>query len=661
MASIVTSSAIINFINNHQFIDTTIGKQVYDSSIEEKCNVNDLQEIVNNILRGVFPLVDESHEKVSNDISQTIISSEISRVIHEIRSQMACKAERGRDAEERLRGIFSTLSSYRWTTQLLLVLAAFAQQYGEFWYISKDPSEGGNALLKGLSSLKKKLISDKKAEKEVPLNEVVVDLLDWTNSLVNLEKLVTQHRGKRVPILAEAFRTMPKWSCQAIIAIVAAGDYFAWLMDDDKSAEPLELHTLASSVLALLWDCKREIDRIDRIDRMKEYHKYVEKVKATGDIVDFLNSLLTAKDSFQDPIVTGPNDKPVRFELFSKKSVLLIISHLKISMDDIETLRIIYEDPQRLRKSPKEDDQEDSNNPIQTEKETLYELVWIPIVDGRLKDWEALPNLKSLMPWAYRVDPQRMNTWAPKYIKEEWHFKRETMVVVLDSHGRVENTDAMPMLRIWGTNAFPYTGNEFTHPWMGIWSWVQLVLRELVVQHGTSDAAKDEYILFWGPPAVEVAAADAGGGVPSIREIPIEDMRRFRTLLRSCLICRLQAVQILKIESNPLRDRMVYEMSEAYKACQRGGVAILTKGPDLQVQHVGLLSDIEMATEQVAEFWWTALAEGFEKKYKDAQGQSMCLHAYVPHYTDLEDLYCPVCGRFMRYDLCLMCCHSDSD
>ncbi|KAK3414908.1 hypothetical protein EUGRSUZ_H00211 [Eucalyptus grandis] len=331
---------------------------------------------------------------------------------------MACKAERGRDAEERLRGIFSTLSSYRWTTQLLLVLAAFAQQYGEFWYISKDPSEGGNALLKGLSSLKKKLISDKKAEKEVPLNEVVVDLLDWTNSLVNLEKLVTQHRGKRVPILAEAFRTMPKWSCQAIIAIVAAGDYFAWLMDDDK------------------YDAS------------------------------FL----------------------VRFELFSKKSVLLIISHLKISMDNIETLRIIYEDPQRLRKSPKEDDQEDGNNPIQTEKETLYELVWIPIVDGRLKDWEALPNLKSLMPWAYRVDPQRMNTWAPKYIKEEWHFKRETMVVVLDSHGRVENTDAMPMLRIWGTNAFPYTGNEFTHPWMGIWSWVQLVLRELVVQHGTSDA-----------------------------------------------------------------------------------------------------------------------------------------------------------------------------
>jgi len=53
------------------------------------------------------------------------------------------------------------------------------------------------------------------------------------------------------------------------------------------------------------------LDRIDRIDRMEKYHEYVRKVVATVDIVDFLNSLLTAKDSSQDPIVTGPSDTPV--------------------------------------------------------------------------------------------------------------------------------------------------------------------------------------------------------------------------------------------------------------------------------------------------------------------------------------------------------------
>lgn len=174
----------------------------------------------------------------------------------------------------------------------------------------------------------------------------------------------------------------------------------------------------------------------------------------------------------------------VKFELFRKKSVLLIISDQNISKDDIETLKIIHDDAtKRFRISP-EDDPKAVSIQIQTEKETLYELVWIPIVDARPENLEPLPKF---MPWAYRVDPQKMNEWTATYIKEEWRFKRETMVVVLDSLGLVVNTDAMPMLRIWGTHAFPYTGNESTHPWRGPCNWVQLVLK-WVVQQGTLDA-----------------------------------------------------------------------------------------------------------------------------------------------------------------------------
>lgn len=47
------------------------------------------------------------------------------------------------------------------------------------------------------------------------------------------------------------------------------------------------------------------------LGQTEEYQKYVKKVEAPVDIVDFLISLLTAKDSSQDPIVTGPNDTPV--------------------------------------------------------------------------------------------------------------------------------------------------------------------------------------------------------------------------------------------------------------------------------------------------------------------------------------------------------------
>lgn len=148
---------------------------------------------------------------------------------------------------------------------------------------------------------------------------------------------------------------------------------------------------------------------------------------------------------------------------------------------------------------------------------------------------------------------------------------------------------------------------------------------------------KDEYILFWGPAAAVEAAGAVGGGIPNLRAVLIEDMKHFRILLRSCLICRLQALQIQKFESSPLRDPIAYQMSEAYKACRKDGVAILAKGPELQVEHVGLLSDLKLVTDQVAKDGWTAPAKGFEKKYKDSQGQSICLHVCVPHYTSLGD------------------------
>ncbi|KAL3724756.1 hypothetical protein ACJRO7_029854 [Eucalyptus globulus] len=217
------------------------------------------------------------------------------------------------------------------------------------------------------------------------------------------------------------------------------------------------------------------------IGQTEEYQKYVKIMEAPVDIVDFLNSLLTAKDSLQDPTVTGPSDTPVYIIL---TSVMLIISDPKISEDDIETLKIIHDDPNRIRRSPKEDDW----------KEILYELVWIPIVDATPKNFEALHNLKSLMQWAYR------------YIKEEWRFKREAIIVALDS-----------------------LGNESTDPWKDPCNWVKLVIKETVVPHKTLDEITTEYILFYGGTAAITADVT---GVPNIDGINLKVKRLQLTKIR---------------------------------------------------------------------------------------------------------------------------------
>uniref|UniRef100_A0A7C9EXY4 Sieve element occlusion C-terminal domain-containing protein n=1 Tax=Opuntia streptacantha TaxID=393608 RepID=A0A7C9EXY4_OPUST len=44
-----------------------------------------------------------------------------------------------------------------------------------------------------------------------------------------------------------------------------------------------------------------------------------------------------------------------------------------------------------------------------------------------------------------------------RYIKEIWHFNKKPLLVVLDPHGRVANPNALHMMWIWGSMAFPFT------------------------------------------------------------------------------------------------------------------------------------------------------------------------------------------------------------
>jgi hypothetical protein len=73
--------------------------------------------------------------------------------------------------------------------------------------------------------------------------------------------------------------------------------------------------------------------------------------------------------------------------------------------------------------------------------------------DGLQKKFEML---QSIMPW-YTV--QYFSPLAGiKFIKEEWHFENEPIVVVMNPQGDVFNENAFHMIREEGMSAFPFTG-----------------------------------------------------------------------------------------------------------------------------------------------------------------------------------------------------------
>jgi hypothetical protein len=137
--------------------------------------------------------------------------------------------------------------------------------------------------------------------------------------------------------------------------------------------------------------------------------------------------------------------KQVNIEVLKRKYVLLFISDLDISHEEIAILSHYYESSRRT--------------------EAQYEVVWLPILD-RLTPWqEKFKTLQSMMPWYTVLDPSIMEPAVVKYIKDAWHFAKKSILVSLDPQGRVVSQNALHMLWIWGNLAFPFTSEKEESLW----------------------------------------------------------------------------------------------------------------------------------------------------------------------------------------------------
>ena len=116
-------------------------------------------------------------------------------------------------------------------------------------------------------------------------------------------------------------------------------------------------------------------------------------------LIFFLSKKLVLIWRLSDVLIC--TDKQVSIEVLKKKKILLFISGVEISIDEISILKPIYD---AIR------------------KEEQYKIVWIPIVDQWNDDTrKKFEMLKSKMPW-YVV--QYFSPIAGiRFIKEEWHFK----------------------------------------------------------------------------------------------------------------------------------------------------------------------------------------------------------------------------------------------
>ncbi|KAL2325100.1 hypothetical protein Fmac_024158 [Flemingia macrophylla] len=637
--------------------DEQILEQIYTTHVHShtKFDVDSLFILVENTLRRSTLIVDSvvqgskaTLEQVEDKIPQANFNSPLC-TLRQISSEMSCKPAGEEIAHKTTMTILVKLSNYEWDAKAVLTLAAFAMEYGEFWLLAQhqptDPIAKSVAFLKRVPVLTRPAAVQKHRQAITELNNLVKTTLQVIELIFELEKL-TSFDTKDVPALLPAIEQIPVdvyWAIITIVAIVTQIDYLTTETGNkqDLSHYGQKINIILSKLRKQIMLCRQQIEDA-------EYHHRLRKFFQTPtEIMEVFKFLVFSKDAPQ-LLYDGATKTPVEMSVLKKKNVYLFISTLDITEEEISVVRPVYE-------YIKSNDQ--------------YKIVWIPIVeewtDKQHKRFEAL---KSKMPW-YSV--QHFGTIAGyRYIKEEWHFKKQPMVVVLNPQGKVQHANAFHLIHVYGMKAFPFTISDQeridreihwigpvvgdTHPSISTW----IKEQKYILIYGGKDKEWVQQFTKYATAFVNDVALKEANIQIELFCVEKEDrsfLRRFWSGIESLFVTK----------AHNTVDAVTQEVQKMLSYKNESGWVVLCKGSS--VVECGHGSTILKTVAEFEKWKEVLLKKGFETSFKEhhetiVRSTHRCTHLEVANIAGKlpEFIKCPECGRTMEIFICYKCCHTDN-
>ncbi|KAE8022600.1 hypothetical protein FH972_008386 [Carpinus fangiana] len=645
------------------FSDHEIMNQIYATHVhdDEKFDVESLFIVVENILKRATQVADNvvlgtqgTVEHLEEKTPKATFSPPLC-TLKNISCEMQCKAPGEETAYKTTLSILNKLSNYSWDTKAVLTLAAFALDYGDFWLLAQSQSTDQLAksvgTLRRVSVLLKRPTLQKHRQALIELNTVIRSTLEVIECIFELEKL-SNYDTKDVPALSTGMDHIPVDVFWAIVTVVASTTQLCCLTSDDDKKQ--ELSQYSQKINVILTKLRRQITLCrQQIEEVEAYWKLNKLFRTPTEIMEVFKGLIYTKDNVQ-PLIDGSTKKPANIDVLKKKNVLLYISGLDITEEDISILRPIYE-------SIRKNDQ--------------YKIVWIPIVDQWTDDLQKkFEFLKSKMPWY--VVQYSSPIAGIRFVKEKWHFKGKPSVVVLNPQGKVEHENAIHMIRVWGIKAFPFTttveetlsndrewiGSIATnvHPNIDNWikdkkyiffyggkdnDWVQQFTKKATLL--ANDATLKEARI-----SIELVCVGKG----SKGEDNLGILGRFWTGMESMFIS--------KTHRKTDADAVTLEIQKLLSYKNESGWAVLSKGSTVVLSGHGttilkVVEDFEKWKEFVKE-------KGFEFIFKEYHNKVLhtahiCCRIDIPNTSGKipENMKCPDCPRIMETYISFKCCHID--
>ncbi|KAM7483127.1 hypothetical protein LguiB_007710 [Lonicera macranthoides] len=453
-------------------------------------------------------------------------------IIHKISCELSCKCSGGADAHSSTMTILSMLSSHKWEAKVVISLAAFTVNYGEFWLVAQlcptNPLAKSVALLKQLPDIIEHSYSLK--SRFDTINNLIKAILDVTKCIIEFKQLPAQYISEETPPLSLAIAHIPIAAYWTIRSMVVCASQITSLLGMSyehitATTEAWELSSLAHKVRNIhehlkgqLTLCYQHIDE----KRHDEYFNMLLRLFEMQhlDNLRILKALIYNKDDIL-PLLDGTSKTRVPVDALRRKNVLLLISDLDLSTEELTILVHIYQESRTI-------------------PDIQYAVVWIPIVD-RTIPWiegyqKKFEQLQSEMPWYSVHHPSLLEPAVTKYIKEVWHFAKKQILVVVDPHGKLACLNAFHMVWIWRNLAYPFTISREE----GLWKEETWRLELLVDDIDTTILdwiAKEKYVCLYGGE-------------------DIEWIRRFTTTLRDVAETAGIGLEMVYVGKSKSRERM---------------------------------------------------------------------------------------------------------
>ncbi|KAF3337437.1 Protein SIEVE ELEMENT OCCLUSION B [Carex littledalei] len=424
-------------------------------------DVRPLMRVVEDALRRATPITvitpQASNELLEDKVHQIDSVELLPYTIHKIASEITYKCSgTSKDAHATAIGILHMLSTFNWDAKVVLVMAAFAVNYGQFGLTVQlhhtNPLAKSIAVLKQLNDIFEN--TDITKPRLEAVNSLVKAMLDVTWCIIKFNELPPEYLGAESPETKVALTYIPTAVYWTIRSIISCESQITGLIGTGRdnttfATEAWELSSLAHKLNSMhahltkqLNQCRRHIEEKQQSEAYQALVRLFETVHI--DNMKILRALFCSKH--ENPLIDGTTKNSVGVDMLQRKIVLLFVSDVDISNEELFVLIQIYNDTHG------------------GQLERRFEVVWLPIVD-RHHPWDAKKyaadkrynRLASNMPWYYPNNPSLIDPTVVRYVRHAWRFDKKPLLVVLDPQGKVVSPNALHMMWIWGSLAFPFT------------------------------------------------------------------------------------------------------------------------------------------------------------------------------------------------------------